>query len=753
MSRGPAVDDNERRSNPPQRLIDRIDMICDRFEAVWKSGGQPDIEGYLDLGSLVGTDRSALFKELLFLDLEYRRASRETPRAHEYRRRFPVFTELIEQVFSESQLTAPRTVEGSDGQTEDQPLPTGRREADEEVPARFGRYAVRGVLGRGGFSTVYLGFDEDLARCVAIKVPRAEVFSSQESEDRFLAEARTVARLRHPSIVNIYDVGRTDDGSCFVVLEYIEGESLSTVCQKQAKLPPERVEEVMTAVAEAIHYAHKQGFVHRDLKPGNLFMDGEGRPHVADFGLAIHEASQRWQAGEVSGTPAYMSPEQVLGETHRMDGRSDIWSLGVILYELLTGRRPFGGQNRDELFDEILHREPKPPRQYDDAIPKELERICLKCLAKRMSDRYTTALDLARDLRAVTPGDLTVAFIRGQSEKRHDIGVHYVGDSPVPGYRLLALLGKGHHGDMWRAAAPSGAEVALRIVQISVGDGARMLDVLRRIEYLGHPNLVPIASVWLVIEEGRIVDDPRDIPGVAEWRPPSRDSGSGLGAIVTPGAAVANQPAELVVAMGLARDNLANVLNEHRGQGLRGIPGEELLGYMDSASKALDYLNQPIHNLGRGLAPIVHGEIRPSHLLIAGGEVQVCDVSVAHTVGLRRQLATAMSTHLYSYAYAAPELMAGKPTLTSDQYSLAMTFVKLRTGALPFQEKNPLKLALLYHRGELKLDLSRLGMYEREVVRKATSLDPSKRWRSCLEMSQELRRAREAEHGRRPPPG
>ncbi len=223
-------------------------------------------------------------------------------------------------------------------------------------------------------------------------------FSGPEDVDRFLREARLAARIKHPGIVTVFQVDRDPAVGCFVVLEYIEGRSLSAQLNKQ-RLAPKHAVEMMISIADALSFAHEQGLVHRDLKPANVLLDLHGRPHIADFGLAIHE-DDRWPIrGEVAGTPPYMAPEQVRGESHRLDGRTDIWGLGVIFYRMLTGHRPFDGSGTDEVFDDILHREPVPPRQRDRSVPKELERICLKCLSKRMTDRYATAADLADDLR------------------------------------------------------------------------------------------------------------------------------------------------------------------------------------------------------------------------------------------------------------------------------------------------------------------------------------------------------------------
>jgi formylglycine-generating enzyme required for sulfatase activity len=277
----------------------------------------------------------------------------------------------------------------------DAPLTPGGDTAT--VPQAFGRYRVRKRLSGGGFGDVYLAEDTELARLVALKVPRRDRFHSEQELTGFIEEARTTVRLEHPGVVPVHDVFRTDT-QVVIVQRYVPGGDLRAR-MKSGPLGPERVAEMVAAIAEVVAFAHRKGFIHRDLKPNNILLDEQGQPLVADFGLAVHESIQCRRRGERSGTPSYMSPEQVRGETHRLDGRSDIWSLGVILYELLGGRRPFAGKDSDAVFDEIQHRDPKPLRQIDPRIPVELERICHKCLSKRVVDRYSNALDLADDLR------------------------------------------------------------------------------------------------------------------------------------------------------------------------------------------------------------------------------------------------------------------------------------------------------------------------------------------------------------------
>ncbi|WP_442509782.1 protein kinase domain-containing protein [Novipirellula sp. SH528] len=266
----------------------------------------------------------------------------------------------------------------------------------------LGRYELREELGRGGFGAVYVGFDPKLDREVAIKIPLLAAHLG-DVEKAFLNEARRLAQLRHHGIVTVHDVG-VDHGCCYIVSEYLQGYGLYDWL-KQNKPTWQQVATIVAALADALAHAHSQSTIHRDIKPGNIILVSEAEglvPKLVDFGLAISESHVTGdQRGRIVGTPAYMSPEQTRGHAHRIDGRTDIYSLGIVLYEMLCGQLPFRSAIRTELTRRIREDAPQPPRQLVNGIPSELEDVCLKAISKKEDDRYRTAGDMASALRAI----------------------------------------------------------------------------------------------------------------------------------------------------------------------------------------------------------------------------------------------------------------------------------------------------------------------------------------------------------------
>jgi HEAT repeat protein/predicted Ser/Thr protein kinase len=297
----------------------------------------------------------------------------------------------------------------------------------KEIPVRLGKYVIEGEIARGGMGVVYTGRQEGLDRVVAIKMLLGGMAGNPEAVKRFHREARAAAKLRHPHIVAIHEVGE-HEGQPFFTMDFIQGRGLDALL-RDAPVTLQRGAGLLRDVARAVHYAHEQGIIHRDLKPANVLVDGDGAPHVTDFGLAkdLGSRSMLSVTGEIMGTPAFMSPEQAEGDHAQIDRQTDVYSLGAILYRILTGKPPFEGPTMAATLYKIVNEYTQDPCRVNRACPPELSAVCMKALDKDKRIRYKTAAEFAEDLdrflkgepvsaRPLSPAELLKRKIRRQKK-------------------------------------------------------------------------------------------------------------------------------------------------------------------------------------------------------------------------------------------------------------------------------------------------------------------------------------------------
>src|SRR5580698_243783 len=271
----------------------------------------------------------------------------------------------------------------------------------------LGKYEIRRQLGRGAMGTVYEGFDPIIERIVAIKTVRLPESPDEETAEeiaRFRREAQAAGRLTHPNIVGVFDYGETAD-IAYIVMEYVDGPALKSLLDKNERFPLPRIAQIMEDLLAGLQFSHERGVVHRDIKPANLMLTKTGQGKIADFGIARIESSSMTQAGTVLGTPAYMSPEQFMGQV--VDARSDIYSSGVLLYQLLTGERPFEG-SMSAIMHKALHTEPLAPSQLSVTSPPALDAVVKKAMAKRPNERFATAAAFSEALIAAASASAAV---------------------------------------------------------------------------------------------------------------------------------------------------------------------------------------------------------------------------------------------------------------------------------------------------------------------------------------------------------
>jgi hypothetical protein len=494
----------------------RVDGLCDRFEAAWARAEQPRIEDFLsDLGD---ADSDAALGELVALELALRRAVGDEPARDEYAARFPARTAVIDSLFADGSSRQPTQLASRPpGGASNLTFGAGGSLADKAAardlrssPVPEG-YELLEVIGRGGMGVVYRARQVRLNRLVALKMVSAGGNASPEALLRFLAEAESIARLRHANIVQVYDRGDCD-GLPFFSMEYFAAGSLAQRIDG-TPWPAVAAARALEQVARGVAEAHRLGIIHRDLKPANILLGDDGTPKVADFGLAksLESGSDLTRTDRVLGTPSYMAPEQAEGHTRTTGRAADIYSLGAIFYELITGRPPFKGATALETLAQVRTAEPVPPSRLVPGLARDAETIALKCLQKEPSRRYASAAELANDLHRFVAGEIIIARRAGPLERVWSWARRHRAVAALSAALVLALAGVTWK---WRQAIDAEARTAhqlgLAMIARTEADESRS----RAVESLDRLEL---QTADLALDRGLILAERGEVARGLHW--------------------------------------------------------------------------------------------------------------------------------------------------------------------------------------------------------------------------------------------
>jgi serine/threonine protein kinase len=484
--------------------------LCREFESAWRAGQRPALETYL--GALSGHDRSVLLRELLRIELQFRALAKESPSVTEYRSRFPADIQAIEAAFRAAPTMDGRPALGLASTT----LGGAQRpDFDEFSRPEIPGYLILESLPPGGMGIVYRARQLEPDRMVALKMIRSGVHAGSQELARFRLEAEAIASLSHPHVIKLHDWGEWN-GMPYFAMEFAEQGSLADQLAS-GPLAPEQAALMLEQVALATQFTHEQGIIHRDLKPANILLTAERIPKLADFGLAkrLDQDQGLTQTQAVLGTASYMAPEQAAGKVHALSPAVDIYALGAILYEALTGRPPFRAETREQTIHQVLTEDPRRPSQIRAGVPLALELICLKCLEKLPQDRFATAAELAANLAGFRTGASSCFDGAVLHNRRTRAALR-------AGFEIQEALQEGSECRVFRARDASlGRVVILELLAVGATVDVELLELLRArataAANLHHANIVELYSFgeldgepFLIREfvEGRSIANP-----------------------------------------------------------------------------------------------------------------------------------------------------------------------------------------------------------------------------------------------------